>query len=702
MRMVPVKRQRVERSEPARIEYIPMGGGEDLISPALSIQPGSLRYSLNYEPAQAMGYRRIDGFERLDGQPKPSDATYWILNFTAGDNEPTIGGVAIGATSGATGEVLAVVVTYGAWATSDAVGYLVLLVVSGTFQDNEPIVAPLQIGLADGTAMERSAPSDAEDASYSIAAASAARSLIGVVPGTGPLRGVWSYASNKYAFRDYTDSEGRMYVSSTTGWQQVDLGRKLDFTSGGVTEIVDGDVIVGETSGATAVVERSVVTSGTWAGGTAAGYFVISGQTGTFISETIKVGASLNLGTIAGNSDAIVFAPGGRYEFVNYSFSGAASGARMYGCDGVNKAFEFDGTVFCPITTGMATDTPRHINAHKNHLFLSFPNGSVQHSGIGTPLTWAVVTGASEIGTGDDVTGMEVMRGGVMGIFNRNRTYTLYGSSASDWDLRTHSDESGAIEWSVQTVGSPRYLDDRGLTMMEAVDTYGDFNSATFSQRIQPHIGVKLKESSVTASVRVKTKDQYRIFFADGDGLIAKFRAGGKVEFTRINLGKIVRCACSSENSDGTEILLFGSDDGYVYEMDSGTSFDGEPVEAYVRMPFGHFKSPQQIKRFFKAVLELDAPNGSTLSFTQEYDYGSSSAPRGITQDIDVNLGGGYWGAAEWGQFIWGGQAVSTADAYLDGSGKNMGLYLRSYATHERPHTINGISIHFAMRGRVR
>jgi hypothetical protein len=139
VRAVPPKRPRARTAEQVKTSYVALSGGEDLVSPALSINPGALMFSENYEPGIVYGYRRIDGFERSDGQPLPSDASYWIISFTAGDNEPSIGATVIGATSGATGALLAVVVSSGAWATNDAAGYLVLSVVSGTFANAETL-----------------------------------------------------------------------------------------------------------------------------------------------------------------------------------------------------------------------------------------------------------------------------------------------------------------------------------------------------------------------------------------------------------------------------------------------------------------------------------------------------------------------------------------------------------------------------------
>lgn len=705
MRIVPPKRQHVRAAERVHTPFIPLSGGEDLVTPGMSISPGALNFSLNYEPGGVFGYQRLDGFEATDGRPKPSEATYYKLNFDGGTQDFAIGDIVTGGASSDFGEVLATIVTSGTWGGGNAAGYLILFnVTGGVFQDNETITATGGAAVANGVAILRGASEDADDATWLQAAIEATRADIQAVPGFGRVYS-WIYAGDKYAFRSNVGLTATlMYKATTSGWALQSLGRLLNFTSGGTTEIAEGNTIVGETSGATALVKRVVLTSGTWAGGDAAGYFTFATQTGTFGAETLKVGATLNLATIAGNSSAISLLPLGRFEFINENFYGSASTARMYGCDGVNKAFEWDNTgVLTPITTGMPTDAPKHITKHLKHLFLSFPNGSVQHSAPGEPFVWSAVFGAAEIGTGDEVTGFAPVAGGVLAIFNRNQTYVLYGKDIDTWELKLHTQDTGAIEWSIQVIGnSPKFLDDRGLTSLSAVQDYGNFKSATFSEKIGPLIEAKLRAGvDVTASMTLKTKDQYRIFFSDGTGIVAGFR-GNKVEFTRINLGLTVIGACSGEGPNGEELLLFTTNDGFVYEMDAGTSFNGLPVEAYLRLPFGHFKSPQVVKRFFKAVLDLDAPTGADIEFSYEYDYGNAETPRGIMQNLIANSGGGFWGISEWSKFLWGQQTVGQADGYLDGSGVSMGIFIRSNSTYEEPHTITGIHIHYSTRGRAR
>jgi hypothetical protein len=74
----------------------------------------------------------------------------------------------------------------------------------------------------------------------------------------------------------------------------------VPFTSGGTYRIKAGDTVEGASSGATGYVESVSVSSGTWAGGTAAGNITIRRKSGTFESENLDVGANSNVATTTG------------------------------------------------------------------------------------------------------------------------------------------------------------------------------------------------------------------------------------------------------------------------------------------------------------------------------------------------------------------------------------------------------------------
>jgi len=91
--------------------------------------------------------------------------------------------------------------------------------------------------------------------------------------------------------------------------------RYLAYTSGGTTEIAVGDWIVGATGAAKARVLSVTLDSGTWAGGDAAGHFIINSQHGSFQSENLKVAGGTNDATIAANSRLCTYD-----EYVNKTF----------------------------------------------------------------------------------------------------------------------------------------------------------------------------------------------------------------------------------------------------------------------------------------------------------------------------------------------------------------------------------------------
>lgn len=81
--------------------------------------------------------------------------------------------------------------------------------------------------------------------------------------------------------------------------------RNLAYTSGGTYVMKVGDVIVGGTSAATAIIVARTIATGTDGGGDAAGVLRIKCQVGTFASENLNVAGNTNVATIAADSKMI-------------------------------------------------------------------------------------------------------------------------------------------------------------------------------------------------------------------------------------------------------------------------------------------------------------------------------------------------------------------------------------------------------------
>lgn len=672
------------RIQQPKSDYTQLGGGLDLVTPAIAMNPGRAIDSQNYEPDIAGKYRRIDGFERYDGQASPSGAGYWILSC---DHPAAVAGNTItGAISAATA-VVALVRTDG----------LVCVRLAGTFVSGENVtVSGYPVATLTSAAVKNGASTLSDHADYLFLAADDLRTFIQKVPGSGPIRGVWVHNDVRYAFRDNAGATaGDMYKATTAGWVQVVFNNELWFNAA-TGQISIGNTVTGGTSGASAVVINALLMTGTW---TAAGVgsLVLGTITGGPFTpgEAILVGG-VSKATATYGSTAITRAPGGKMEFDNHSFVGTTGTKKMYGCDGVNTAFEFDGTTYTPIRTGMTTDTPNHLRCHdKGFLFLAF-NASVQYSGIGNPYAWTVVLGAGEFNTSDSVSCFLTQGGTSAGpafaILTSGKTFILYGSSSADFKLVPSVVDIGFSPFTGQQVSNDAFgWTARGIQTLITTLTYGDFDYESVSHMIQPLI-TRLRGLEI-ASNTIKTKNQYRIYFSDGSALAVGL-TGDKVSgILPLYYGMPVRCICTATLSTGQEVTYFGSDDGYVYQDNVGTSQDGSPIESWCRLAFNTQRSPRVRKSYKRAVLEVTADVYSQVSVTYDLGYGSTDISPSPQAAATALLGsGGYWNQFIWEQFNWDAQMVQNPVIPLDGTDKNISLLFYSKRAQDASHTLQGVT----------
>lgn len=676
---------------PVKVEYTAFNGGIDTTTPPLNVPPGMCRRAQNYEQDLNGGYRRIDGYERFDGRPKPSDALYSILTCTI------TGTVAVGdtVTDNATTSTAAVIAIVS--------GQLILTKVVGAWPAGNLKVGGVVVGTFSAPPASGTASTSILDAQYLNLAADAYRSDIGVVPGSGNILGVWVYNDDVYAFRNNAGGTAAvMHKATTGGWTAVSLGEQIEFTNANAS-VGEGDTL---TQGVvTAVIERVVVESGTLNSGVNVGRLILSGRAG----GNFAAGAATSTGggsvTLGGAQTAITFAtPGGRFEFVNGNFGGSQNAFCMYGCDGKNRAFEFDGTVFVPIRTGMSSDTPEHIAIHQNQLFLSF-GASLQHSAPGEPYSWNAIIGAGELAVGENITGITTQpgaeAGGALSILSRNSTFTLYGTGVTDWKLVSFKNETGAYANTHQKIsGRTVIYDERGICDLVTSQNYGNFEDATLSLQIKNDLTPK--NNLTSASTIIREKNQYRIFFTDKSGYYLTMSAGKVMGIMPVLYAHAVRCACSAEKSTGEEVAFFGSTDGYVYQLEKGTSFDGEPMEAYIYLAYNFSGAPRQRKRFRQASFEVKGEGYSEMNFSYELNYGGTSLIQPSSTNIPIELGTAFWDSFTWDAFYWDGRPIAPIEADMTGTAENCSIIIISNSDYFKPHKISGVIVHYTDRRQVR
>jgi hypothetical protein len=625
-----------------KTSYDLLRGGLDLVTPAAAMPAGRAIAALNYEP-EARGYRRIGGYERYNGMPSPS--------------------------LGANPEIIA-----------------------------------------------------------------ARRAAIDHIPGSGPVRGVYIYDGALFAFRDNTSGDGQMFKATDDGWVKQTFGTLITFNSG-TSEYSEGEKLLGATSAAIGTIDRVVLQSGQW-NGTAAGYLVVSTITGTFGIET--AGDSLGGSATLNSSTPIRLTGGGHYDFAVHNFYGAARRDRLYGTNGVDPAFEFNGRALSPIKTGNeagsidtitriltragatiltragariigrgVNDKPSHIGVYANHLFLSFDAGSLMHSGVGEPMDFRVAAGAGEISFGGAPTGILSSVTTSLVIFGQSRIEYMTGTSSDDFRMLPISDVAGSVRWSTQMAGaSPIYLDEAGLRRLDTTAAFGDWKMGTLSEAVEPLFRAKREAGvKVSASVKVKSKDQYWLFFDDGTGIIM-YLGREAPEIMPIRFPDTVFCACSGEMSEGAgERVFVGATDGNVYELDRGTSFDGAMVPAYVRLAWNSERAPTMEKRFHSARFETDNASDMAIGVTYSVDFNASTNLAGELRNYLVAAGspdflpvGSDYSDVDW--------TVATAgEIYADdlsGLGRNIALTLISNHTSEEPHTLATLALSYSARRQLR
>lgn len=523
------------------------------------------------------------------------------------------------------------------------------------------------------------------------------------VPGAGAILGVWVYEGVLYAFRNNAGNTAVvMHKATGAGWAAQSLGEYLLFTGGNdANSPIEGSVITGLVSGATATVRRVLINGGTFGGANATGLYVISGRVGNFQNgENLQVGG-VNKAVANGTQVVASLPPGGRYEFVNHNFFASTATKRMYGVNGVGYGFEWDGTYFTPLIHGSAVVFPTHVTAHKDKLFHGYPLGTAIHSGDGDPLSWIAADGAAEIGFGDEITALQPLRGGLLFIGCEESGFLLYGNDSADWEKKKFVEHGVRPSTTAEVGTNVLALDEVGVQNLLATQSFGDYTSILVSFDIAKALRALLTGGTTAVSVHSQNLDQYRLFFAER-GYYFTFNGNRLAGIMPVEFDHPVRCACRGLTTAGAEVMFYGSDSGNVFQMNTTNYFNGQPVFALMRLPFVYEDSPTQRKQFRYAEFDMKVEGAPvSLGISAEFDFGLGRRVSDADVDADES-GGGSWGVAIWAQFEWSLPFYSGACFTIEGTGKNMSLCVVSNGAEDASHTFYGVVLHYSKRKLMR
>lgn len=708
-------------------------GGLDLKTPTLKLKPGHWRDAKNWEcvanKGGGGGYARCGGYERFNGRTSPSSGTYSVLVFSAFVDHPETWSGApdlpesweTAIIKGQTSNAQAFVAFYVDESVTEFYNgeiYLVLTSSSGIFQVGETVVVrgydiagnenpPIAtVGVI--TALDVATPhSPLVNAKFLNIAADRLRNDISAVPGSGPILGVvsmvFSGVRTVYAFRNNSGGTAAvMYRSSGAGWVAVTLYNEVYFESGGVVIPADGDTL---TQGAnSATIRRVVLESGEWEAGNAAGRLIVETPTpGNFSAGAATIGV-VDL-TLLGAQTAITLAPNGKYQFERFNFGGQLSTRKLYGASGVDRAFEFDGTTYVPIETKADADTPKWVRAHHFHLVLCI-GSSMMISGPALPYKFTSSDGAIEVPVGDEITGMLVQPGNQdtasLAVFSRNSAGILYGKGVADWSFRWLNDAIGAIAYMQQNLDQSYRLDDQGVMSLAAGKEYGNFKQASLSAEIDTFLAEK--RALAVGSCVSSDRSQLRLYFADGSALYTTIVNGKLVGHAPMLFPHPFSCVWSGEDASGNEETFAGAaQDGWVYQLDRGSSFDGEDIDHYMRFNWNFFGSPQIRKQFRNGRLEVQSNFYAAFSVGYSLSYGDESIFQATPVSYTSNFRGvPTWDNFFWDDFVWDGVTLSPSKIKIKGKAENIQMLITGSSDYVYPFTLSSLITHYNLTRRHR
>lgn len=672
-----------------KYDYIQLEGGLDLLTPTLQLKSGAVRDALHWEQSISGGYSRIGGYERFDGRPAPSLGTYGTVTVAVA-SAPAAGQTIVGQTSGATGVVLSLTQQLPA---NPVVAYSKS---TGSFVIGEALkVGATTTGTVSMLGGLGSAPD--YDVTQISLAANLYRADIQAVPGSGPVRGVEVLAGTTYAWRDNVGATAlTIWKATAGGWVSVPLLFELPFHLGTAQYIAGQTVSQGGVHATVMAVALEVGDLSTWGAGTAQGRLIISAPIGgNFAAGVIAGGGGA---TATGAQTAITLLPGGRVETDKHNFG---LGQMIYGVDGRNRGFQFDGVTMAPINSGNTPDTPQHVVTHKDHLFFSF-GSNVQNSGITTPFNWTAVAGSLAYRVDGVVTNMVRQAGdqstGALIITTVSNSNVLYGKSAADFQLDPFEESAGARAYSAQRVGNlAMFFSNLGVFSMSSTQSFGNFTPASMTLKIRPF--TQPRKGQVTASVVNREKSQYRTFFADGSALFMTIANGRVLGSMPMQFPDVVSCACQSEDDDAVEKGFVGTAGGFVMRMDAGTSFDGAAIDAYYTLTYASQGNSRIYKRYTGVSFEVQGTGFATFNVTSSLSYGDIFRPQGGTPlTTSIDLKALFWDAFVWDTFVWDGTNLGPSDVELRGTGTNLALRVDCSSDKFPPFTHNSAILHYVPR----
>ena len=353
------------------------------------------------------------------------------------------------------------------------------------------------------------------------------------------------------------------------------------------------------------------------------------------------------------------------------------------------------------------------VGVFKNTVFFS-KGSNLYFSSPSDAEDYSAANGGGVINVSHEITGLISFRDQLI-IFSRERIQRLTGNTIADFQLSNITESIGCLDPdTIQEVGGDiMYMSPDGIRLLGATDRIGDFALEVASDPISDDVAKFADSTSNFCSIVMRKKAQYRIFaYTQSEqskvarGLIVtKFSDQGTQNLAWSEASGFKAYVADSRYTDDDETVIFANEDGYVYKMDVGFSFDGEPIEAIYESPYMPLTDPQVRKTFYKLTAYVDPLGSFDMDLSVKYDFTRANnqnliqpASQSMTSTgLSVFSFGGV--KSVFGTATYGGELDKVYNNSIIGSGKTIAIRVEDNSTNPS-FTLDTMLLEFAPNDR--
>ena len=630
--------------------------------------PGSARLLKNFEPSTDGGYKRIEGYDKYSS------------SFVPAYGEPKVQG------SGQTGTTLVIANIY----TAPVEGSTFTVAgVTGTYT--------IAVG---GVSFNSTYKQATLTLTTSLASSPADKAAVTFTSHTGTIKGVVAWNETVLSYRNSD-------IYTTTGTAHT----KISKPSYG-TVLVNGGAQTGTTLNVDGLTNTPQIGDTFSIAGVEKVYTVLAVPTVTTGAAALSIYPAL-ASSPADNAALTMLScdrsNGGKLRVAKYRVAGVD---KVMAVDGFNVPFTWNGTTFAELINAPSDVVGASFVAyHKNQMF--FAKGEVlTFTSPYTDSDFNVANGSGVIAIGGLITGIIPFREALI-IFTDKTISQLVGNTLQDFVLQPVTSKVGCVAPdTIQEIGGDViFLGPEGLRLFSATDRVGDFNLGVVSKPIQAEMTSLISSSISFASCIIKKKSQYRIFgynttgmsTANAKGVLGTQMVGDNtMTMSWAETLGIKAYVADSDYENQTETLVFAHDDGFVYEMESGNSFDGSNIIASFATPFVSINDPRIRKTFYKLFLYTDPQGGVTTSVNLKLDFDTQGSIQPETIELSNEAGAvGFYGnsGARYGATTYGSKLVKQFETQVVGSAFSVSLQFVSDGQNP-PYSLDAATLEFATHDR--